>query len=477
MSLSRRTDNSTWQNLIIDTVLPTSIGGSAAAPAIGLSTDSTTGFYNNSGAVAISNTGVNDYTFGTSILTNNAGQYQCPGGGSAGAPAYSFSGTSGLYNNGGNPAISRSGLRKFEVSATGIGCNGSSSAATPSLYALGDTTTGLYNPAASQVGITLGGTSTTIFSATTTTSTVPYTAPNGNAGAPGFTFASSSTMGMYYNSGNLAFTVQGTRRMQLSTTGLGVINETSAATPSLFSLSESNTGIYFPAAGQYGISILGTNVATYTATGFLSAQPLVGPAGAVGAPAYTTTGDLDTGVYFPAANTVAISAGGTNQLQVDGSKILSNQVFQAPSGGLPNPSYSFSADTLTGMYRSGSSTIGFECAGSLIHSIAPLVITTANGVQFQSGSGSVGTPTYSFTSDSDTGIYNPSANWCSIATGGVDKLDVGSTYTNFVGQPCALYNHSTTTGVATATGMIYFDTASGGPKFYDGTTWRTIGFT
>jgi hypothetical protein len=44
---------------------------------------------------------------------------------------------------------------------------------------------------------------------------------------------------------------------------------------------------------------------------------VVFPAGAVGTPAITTSGDLNTGVYFPAADTLAVSTGGSERLRID----------------------------------------------------------------------------------------------------------------------------------------------------------------
>jgi hypothetical protein len=44
------------------------------------------------------------------------------------------------------------------------------------------------------------------------------------------------------------------------------------------------------------------------------------PAGSVSAPAVTTTGDTNTGVYFPAADKVAIATGGTQAVIVDSSQ-------------------------------------------------------------------------------------------------------------------------------------------------------------
>ncbi len=46
---------------------------------------------------------------------------------------------------------------------------------------------------------------------------------------------------------------------------------------------------------------------------------VVFPAGAVGTPAITTSGDLNTGVFFPAADTIAISTGGSERARFDSS--------------------------------------------------------------------------------------------------------------------------------------------------------------
>ena len=46
-------------------------------------------------------------------------------------------------------------------------------------------------------------------------------------------------------------------------------------------------------------------------TSLTVSSPSVFPAGSASAPAVTTTGDTDTGIYFPAANQVAVTTGGT----------------------------------------------------------------------------------------------------------------------------------------------------------------------
>jgi hypothetical protein len=44
---------------------------------------------------------------------------------------------------------------------------------------------------------------------------------------------------------------------------------------------------------------------------------VVFPAGAVGTPSITTTGDTNTGIFFPSADTVAASTGGTERMRID----------------------------------------------------------------------------------------------------------------------------------------------------------------
>jgi hypothetical protein len=47
-----------------------------------------------------------------------------------------------------------------------------------------------------------------------------------------------------------------------------------------------------------------------------STDPLVFPAGTASAPAVTTTGDTNTGIFFPAADTIAFTEGGTEAMRI-----------------------------------------------------------------------------------------------------------------------------------------------------------------
>jgi hypothetical protein len=50
-----------------------------------------------------------------------------------------------------------------------------------------------------------------------------------------------------------------------------------------------------------------------------STDPLVFPAGTVSLPAITTTGDTNTGIFFPAADTIAFTEGGTEAMRINSS--------------------------------------------------------------------------------------------------------------------------------------------------------------
>jgi hypothetical protein len=76
-----------------------------------------------------------------------------------------------------------------------------------------------------------------------------------------------------------------------------------------------------------------TLAGTLTATGVTTV-----PAGTVSAPAITTTGDTNTGIYFPAADTIAFTEGGTEAMRINSSGNL--QTIGTISVGNATPSTS-----------------------------------------------------------------------------------------------------------------------------------------
>jgi hypothetical protein len=92
-----------------------------------------------------------------------------------------------------------------------------------------------------------------------------------------------------------------------------------AGAPSLYFTGDTNTGIYSPGTDQVAISTGGTARLTTTTTGITSALAVDVPLGAVGTPSITFTGDTNTGIYSPAADTLAFVEGGVEALRIDSS--------------------------------------------------------------------------------------------------------------------------------------------------------------
>jgi hypothetical protein len=69
-----------------------------------------------------------------------------------------------------------------------------------------------------------------------------------------------------------------------------------------------------------GAGVFQTSPTLVTPTlGAASATSITVAAGAVGTPSITTTGDTNTGIYFPAADTIAFSEGGAESMRIDSS--------------------------------------------------------------------------------------------------------------------------------------------------------------
>lgn len=118
-------------------------------------------------------------------------------------------------------------------------------------------------------------------------------------------------------------------------TSIAFENGTAAAPSIYFKDSGTDTGIYSPGADQVGISTGGTVRLTTTTTGITSALPVDVPLGAVGTPSITFTGDLNTGIWSPSADTIAISTAGSNRVQVTSTgRALLNTTSPANVGGL-----------------------------------------------------------------------------------------------------------------------------------------------
>jgi hypothetical protein len=153
-------------------------------------------------------------------------------------------------------------------------------------------------------------------------------------------------------------------------------------------------------------------------------------------------------------NTITISLPST--INLSGKTIVNGTIasglLTAANGTISAPSHSFASDTNTGMYRVGPDTLGFTVNGGRAMMIGTtginvntsLTVTgglTVNGLAsfgafsvanlsvsfLRADDGAVGTPSITFTNDSDTGIYRVGTNSIGFTAGGTKRLEVKST--------------------------------------------------
>lgn len=121
----------------------------------------------------------------------------------------------------------------------------------------------------------------------------------------------------------------------LSVNGRASFGAGAAATPSLAGFGDLNTGFWFPAADTLAASTGGTErvriasdgkvgIGTAAADALLSVNGVASFGdGAAATPSIANFGDLDTGMWFPAANAIGWSTGGTERMRINADESFS----------------------------------------------------------------------------------------------------------------------------------------------------------
>ena len=141
-------------------------------------------------------------------------------------------------------------------------------------------------------------------------------------------------------------------------------------------------------------------------------------AGTVGNPGFTFTGDLNTGIFAPAADTLGFSTGGTSRLTLSStgvnagsSAITTTGTLSAGPATVTSLAAGSGAITTTGTLSAGAAALASLNTGMGAYELYAMDqnVRTFDPVTFGKivgPAGSMATPTYTFTSDLHTGIYS-----------------------------------------------------------------------
>ena len=246
---------------------------------------------------------------------------------------------------------------------------------------------------------------------------------------------------------NLGVSTQGPNITNIS----GLTKSTELATDRLYDTSQA----VFIDLDATNVDISATNL-TFNGNPILTDGVTIrAAAGSLTEPSYSFTSDTNTGVRAPYADAVSLVANGTDKLIVDNNTTYSANVIHNLDGVVSSPSYSFMSDTNTGLYRPYDDALSLTCGGA-----GKLIIDSNNTYSIntiQNIDGTATVPSYSFMSDTNTGIYNQSADTIGLTTGGVNRMSIGNstisttntilTDNGTVSAPSYSFNNSVSTGM------------------------------
>jgi hypothetical protein len=251
------------------------------------------------------------------------------------------------------------------------------------------------------------------------------------------------------------------KKVNITTTGVpgstAAFGPGSATDPTITFTDDANTGIYSPGADQVSVTTGGVERIRFDSTGQLEAVSL----GTAAAPTFSFTGDPNTGVYSPGADQLAITTGGTVRLTTSTTGITSALALNAPLGTAAAPTYSFTGDLNTGIYSPGADQVAIATNGVVRFTTSTTAFTGT--LPWQGQNGSAATPAFSFSGDTNTGIYSTGiADQIAIGTNGTERLLIGANGLHTINASAQSGAALTTTAPAklyTSTGT-YTDTAT-----------------
>ena len=307
------------------------------------------------------------------------------------------------------------------LTVSGLASFADGSLGAPSITNIGDTNTGIYFPAADQLAFTAGGND--IFSITSTyglmskplyfsdgilltdNSATALTIKEGSNNYLTFVTTNGSEKLSFGKPIDVtgAITTNTSLNIASSTTVTGILDEDNMASNSATKLAtQQSIKAYVDA--QVGTvdtlaEVLGNGNTTGGTNIVVSANDVISlDDGTNALPSLTTTGDLNTGLYFPAADEVGITTGGTQRVKVDSTGVDITGTVTATG-----TSVFASLDISGDIDVDGTTNLD---ATNIVGALDVTGTITSDGLTVEGNSGGGGgstTPVVSIISDTDTG--------------------------------------------------------------------------
>ncbi len=332
----------------------------------------------------------------------------------------------------------------------------------------------------------------------------PLPLDDGAVAAPGLAFAADMNTGMYrIGADNIGFSTNGVLRVGIENGNLDVdvpiyALDGAVGGPAYSFDTDATTGIYMIAAGQMGIAITGALDFSFTANLFnvlagsgirMEDDTWIGSSFATSRIEFDTTPGPDEFRFIGAnldmnGNDVILDPDGDTLIhqgalddQIDFyvggatvagiyNDVTASQIL-AMDGAFGNPAYSFLTDRTKGMEGSVAGTLRWSIGGVTEMWLNATTLTLPSNV-FHGPDGAVGAPTYSFTSDPDTGIYWTATQLNFAVSGALDFSMAANAFTCADGSSIFLQEGINFTGATTENQIMFPDALANALSFQEG---------
>ena len=160
------------------------------------------------------------------------------------------------------------------------------------------------------------------------------------------------------------------------------------------------------------------DIMQYTGSVWDMRQELLMADGSLGAPAYAFASDPDTGIRSPGVGVLQFVTAGAAALTLSTTQITAALIVRGPDGTATDPTFSFFNDTNLGLFRDSENILGIAAGGAIAFLISS---------PFMRGNdGSVTIPVFSFQNSTDTGIYLATGEDLAFAVEGTQRMRLTS---------------------------------------------------